>query len=60
VSRNPALFNLSTQGAKGSFLVWEKMYQKLGEEEEQMWLLRSLESVARYCDGALLSAPDAR
>lgn len=60
VSRNPVPFTLNVSGSKGSFLVWDKIYQKLGQEDEQRCLLNALEAVARYRDGALVSAAESR
>jgi hypothetical protein len=43
----PALLNFSqpTTGGKTSFLVYDKVYAKLTNEEEERWLLRALEGV---------------
>jgi hypothetical protein len=60
VHRNPVPFTLGAQGSKASFLIWDKVYQKLGEEEEQKWLLCALETVACYQDGILVNTPEAR
>ncbi|GJE94641.1 ARM repeat-containing protein [Phanerochaete sordida] len=48
VSRNATLQGLLTSGAKPSFLLWEKVYQKLAEPEDQAWLLRAGEAVLSF------------
>ena len=35
--------------SKPSFLVWDKVYQKLTDVEEETWLLRAIESTATFC-----------
>ena len=34
--------------SKSSFLVWDKVYQKLTDVEEETWLLRAVESTATF------------
>ena len=34
--------------SKPSFLVWDKVYQKLTDVEEETWLLRAVESTATF------------
>ncbi|KAI5120166.1 hypothetical protein M0805_008433 [Coniferiporia weirii] len=44
VSRNTTVQTLAGSAAKPSFLVWEKVYQKLTSAEDEIWLLRALSS----------------
>jgi hypothetical protein len=37
-----------TTGSKPSFLLWEKVYQKLTEPEDEKWLLRAAEAAFTY------------
>src|SRR5712691_6686991 len=34
--------------SKSSFLMWDKVYQKLTDVEEEAWLLRAIESTATF------------
>lgn len=34
--------------SKPSFLVWDKVYQKLTDVEEETWILRAIESTATF------------
>jgi hypothetical protein len=43
----------SASATKPSFLLWEKVYQKITAPEEELWLLRALESVAVHMNGEL-------
>ena len=42
VSRNATAAILAGTATKPSFLLWEKVYQKLTSVEEERWLLRAL------------------
>ncbi|KAF5354845.1 hypothetical protein D9756_005584 [Leucocoprinus leucothites] len=48
VSKNATITSIVTSGAKPSFLLWDKVYQKVKEEVEERWLLRALEVALRY------------
>ncbi|CAA7260345.1 unnamed protein product [Cyclocybe aegerita] len=41
IAQNPVIAAIGTISAKQSFLLWDKVYQKLTEEEEEKWLLRA-------------------
>lgn len=41
ISRNAAITSITASTTKPSFLLWEKVYQKLTEPEEEKWLLRA-------------------
>ena len=43
ISKNAALQSLITTGVKPSFLIWDKVYQKLTTTDEETWLLRASE-----------------
>lgn len=47
VSRNPNLASITSSTTKPSFLLWDKVYQKITESEDEMWLLRA-------CDASLV------
>ncbi len=47
ISKNPVLQSISTTSVKPSFLLWDKVYQKATDPEDEKWLLRA-------CDAALL------
>ncbi|KAI9068620.1 ARM repeat-containing protein [Trametes sanguinea] len=44
ISRNTTLQSITAAGSKPSFLLWEKAYQKLSSEDEELWLLRAAEA----------------
>jgi len=35
-------------GAKQSFLLWDKVYQKITDEGEEKWLLRAIDACLQY------------
>jgi len=45
VAQSPALQALVATGAKPSFLFWERVYTKVTEEQEAIWLVRALQQV---------------
>ncbi|KAI0366693.1 ARM repeat-containing protein [Pilatotrama ljubarskyi] len=45
ISRNATLQSITAASPKPSFLLWDKVYQKLSDEEEERWLLRAIEAV---------------
>ena len=47
ISRN-ATVQAILSSSKPSFLVWDKVYQKLTDVEEETWLLRAIESTATF------------
>jgi hypothetical protein len=51
ISEHPSLVGFATQGsgakASASFLVWDKIYQKLESEEDEEWFLRALGAVSK-------------
>ncbi|TCD64479.1 translational activator of GCN4 [Steccherinum ochraceum] len=48
ISQNTSIQSLLNTGAKASFLLWDKVYQKLSDAEEESWLLRSAERTFLY------------
>ncbi|KAF5363220.1 hypothetical protein D9758_008404 [Tetrapyrgos nigripes] len=48
IARNTVLQAIPTPSTKPSFLLWEKVYQKAVEAEDETWLLRA-------CDATLIS-----
>jgi len=45
---NPSLQALSATGTKPSFLLWDKVYVKVTDAEDQLWLLRACEAVFSF------------
>lgn len=43
ISGNPTIQSLSVAAPKPSFLLLDKVYQKLSDEEELTWLLRAIQ-----------------
>ncbi|EKM53603.1 uncharacterized protein PHACADRAFT_125439 [Phanerochaete carnosa HHB-10118-sp] len=56
ISRNTSSQSLLATGAKPSFLLWDKVYQKLVEPEDQAWLLRAGEAVLSYYKNDILKS----
>ena len=48
ISQNTNLQSLPTASPKPSFLLWDKVYQKLNGEDEENWLLRAAEAVLTH------------
>ncbi|KAI0688462.1 ARM repeat-containing protein [Cytidiella melzeri] len=48
ISCNSSLQGLLAVGSKPSFLLWDKVYQKLADSEDERWLLRAAEEVFTY------------
>ena len=52
ISQNATVQAISSP-LKPSFLVWDKVYQKLTDVEEEIWLLRAIESTATFFSAEL-------
>lgn len=48
ISKNAAIVAIAASTVKPSFLLWEKVYQKVTEEVDEIWLIRALEVSLRY------------
>ena len=48
VTRNSYLQGLLAAGPKPSFLLWDKVYQKLNDPEDEKWLVRAAEAAFVY------------
>ncbi|KAK0212097.1 armadillo-type protein [Desarmillaria ectypa] len=48
VSRNPVIQAITSSSAKPSFLLSERVYQKLTDSEDERWLLRATEALIRF------------
>ncbi|KXN82440.1 Translational activator gcn1 [Leucoagaricus sp. SymC.cos] len=48
ISKNAVIGAIATSSAKPSFLLWDRVYQKVTEETEEKWLLRALEVSLKY------------
>jgi Generalcontrol nonderepressible 1 (Gcn1) N-terminal len=59
ISRNASVQAILSP-LKPSFLVWDKVYQKLTDIEEETWLLRALESTATFFSAELANAEQSR
>ncbi|KAI0710312.1 ARM repeat-containing protein [Cerioporus squamosus] len=54
IPHNATLQSISSAHPKPSFLLWDKVYQKLGGEEDETWLLRASEAVLAYIKDEVL------
>ena len=48
LAQNVVLQSLLNTGAKPSFILWDKVYQKLTDVEDEVWLLRASEQTFRF------------
>lgn len=48
ISGNPTIQSLSVAAPKPSFLLLDKVYQKLSDEEELTWLLRAVQTTIPF------------
>lgn len=48
ISRNAAVQSLSSSSNKPSFLFWDKIFQKLTDPDDEIWLLRACEGALSY------------
>lgn len=48
VAKNPVLHGISNVGVKPSFLLWDKVYQKATDVNDEIWLLRACEAAVVY------------
>ncbi|KAK1228592.1 translational activator of GCN4 [Marasmius sp. AFHP31] len=48
VSKNATIQSVGTVGSKPSFLVWEKVYQKISDPEDETWLLRASDAALLF------------
>ncbi|KAG8955662.1 translational activator of GCN4 [Tulasnella sp. 424] len=53
VAKNTTLQAIPVPSAKPSFLIWDKVYQKLTDPVDEMWLIRALEVAVRQYRGEL-------
>ncbi|KAI0657693.1 ARM repeat-containing protein [Cubamyces menziesii] len=60
ISHNATLQSITVAGTKPSFLLWDKVYQKLTTEEEESWLLRAIEVVLPFFKAEFLRNEQAR
>ncbi|KAH9856756.1 ARM repeat-containing protein [Lenzites betulinus] len=60
ISGNPTLQTIVAATPKPSFLLWDKVYQKLSGEEEEKWLLRATETVLPFFKEEFLRDEQAR
>ncbi|KAI0827665.1 ARM repeat-containing protein [Trametes gibbosa] len=60
ISGNSALQTIVAASSKPSFLLWDKVYQKLSGEEEEKWLLRAIEVVLPFFKEDFLQDEQAR
>ena len=45
ISRNQDLASVTSSTTKPSFLLWDKVYQKITESEDERWLLRACDAL---------------
>ncbi|KAH9925947.1 ARM repeat-containing protein [Epithele typhae] len=60
ISGNSNLHALAVASPKPSFLLWDKVYQKLNGEEEEMWLLHASEATLFYFKNEFITNEQAR
>ncbi|CDO72622.1 hypothetical protein BN946_scf184985.g41 [Trametes cinnabarina] len=48
ITGNATIQSITAAGSKPSFLLWDKVYQKLSGEDEELWLLRAVEAVLPF------------
>ncbi|KAI0628364.1 ARM repeat-containing protein [Trametes polyzona] len=60
ISHNTTLQTITAASPKPSFLLWDKVYQKLGGEEEEKWLLRAIQEVLPFFQDEFLRDEHAR
>ena len=41
ISRNPTITSVTSSTTRTSFLLWDKVYQKITDNEDEKWLLRA-------------------
>lgn len=54
VSRNATTQALANTASKPSFLLWDKVYQKLSSVEDETWLLRALQTTLSFLKSDLM------
>ncbi|CAL1711997.1 unnamed protein product [Somion occarium] len=59
ISRNATIQSLVATGVKPSFLIWDKVYQKLTSADEEVWLLRASERALVFCKSQLFQSEQA-
>ncbi|KAI0800349.1 ARM repeat-containing protein [Fomes fomentarius] len=57
---NATLQSIASASPKPSFLLWEKVYQKLTTEDEETWLLRATEAVLAFSKDEIVKSEHAR
>lgn len=60
ITHNTTLQSVAAASPKPSFLLWDKVYQKLNSEEEERWLLRAVEVVLPFFKADILRDETAR
>lgn len=60
ISQNTNLQSLPTASPKPSFLLWDKVYQKLNGEDEENWLLRAAEAVLTHFKDEIMANEQSR
>ncbi|KDR69874.1 hypothetical protein GALMADRAFT_913484 [Galerina marginata CBS 339.88] len=48
IAQNPTITAITSAGAKQSFLLWDKVYQKIVEEDDERWFLKACDATLRY------------
>ncbi|OJT01635.1 Translational activator GCN1 [Trametes pubescens] len=60
ITHNTTLQSVAAASPKPSFLLWDKVYQKLNSEEDERWLLRAVEVVLPFFKADILRDETAR
>ncbi|THG98438.1 hypothetical protein EW026_g3754 [Hermanssonia centrifuga] len=59
ISCNATVQSVLSTGSKPSFLLWEKVYQKLSDSDDERWLLRASEQVLSSFEAELMKKEQA-
>ncbi|KAF9561868.1 ARM repeat-containing protein [Agrocybe pediades] len=60
ISQNPTISAITSSGAKQAFLLWDKVYQKVTDKEEERWLLRACDASLQYFAAELSKSENLR
>ncbi|KAH9485783.1 eIF-2-alpha kinase activator gcn1 [Psilocybe cubensis] len=53
IAQNPAITAITSSGVKQPFLLWDKVYQKVAEEDDELWLLKACDASLQYFSSEL-------
>jgi hypothetical protein len=53
IARNAVVQSLESASSKPSFLLWDKVYEKISDPEEAAWLIRAIEATLTHSGAEL-------